>query len=125
MKSNQSKEDYLKAVFMIRNETGQCRSVDVAERLGISRASVSRAVKRLTDGGLLIKKYDGQLILTENGEKRATAVENAYVLLHRIFLSLGVSSDIAEKDANSMEHCISHESYKKLQQWYQQCESAE
>ena len=119
MRNNQSKEDYLKAVLTIRKLKGSCRSVDVAEHLQLTKASISRAVARLSKGGLLEKNYDGQLYLTEAGQKRADEVEERYELLYQIFLNLGLSEEKADKDACNIEHCVSEETYEKLLAWYQ------
>ena len=119
MRNNQSKEDYLKAVLTIRKQKGSCRSVDVAEHLQLTKASISRAVARLSKDGLLEKNYDGQLYLTEAGQKRADEVEERYELLYQIFLNLGLSEEKADKDACNIEHCVSEETYEKLLAWYQ------
>ena len=119
MRNNQSKEDYLKAVLTIRKLKGSCRSVDVAEHLQLTKASISRAVARLSKDGLLEKNYDGQLYLTEAGQKRADEVEERYELLYQIFLNLGLSEEKADKDACNIEHCVSEETYEKLLAWYQ------
>lgn len=119
MRNNQSKEDYLKAVLTIRKQKGSCRSVDVAEHLQLTKASISRAVARLSKEGLLEKNYDGQLYLTEAGQKRADEVEERYELLYQIFLNLGLSEEKADKDACNIEHCVSEETYEKMLAWYQ------
>lgn len=119
MSNNQSKEDYLKAVLTIRKLKGSCRSVDVAEHLQLTKASISRAVARLSKEGLLEKNYDGQLYLTEAGQKRADEVEERYELLYQIFLNLGLSEEKADKDACNIEHCVSEETYEKMLAWYQ------
>ena len=119
MRNNQSKEDYLKAVLTIRKLKGSCRSVDVAEHLQLTKASISRAVARLSKDGLLEKNYDGQLYLTEAGQKRADEVEERYELLYQIFLNLGLSEEKADKDACNIEHCVSEDTYEKLLAWYQ------
>ena len=119
MRNNQSKEDYLKAVLTIRKQKGSCRSVDVAGHLNLSKASISRAVDRLSSEGLLERNYDGQLYLTEAGQAYADGVEKRYELLYQLLLKLGLSEERADKDACSIEHCISDESYEKLLVWYQ------
>ncbi|MDO4528854.1 MAG: iron dependent repressor, metal binding and dimerization domain protein [Lachnospiraceae bacterium] len=119
MRNNQSKEDYLKAVLTIRKQKGSCRSVDVAGHLNLTKASISRAVDRLSKEGLLQRNYDGQLYLTEAGQAYADGVEKRYELLYQFLLRLGLSEERADKDACSIEHCISDESYEKLLAWYQ------
>lgn len=54
MKIHTSGEDYLKAIYILRKENGTARSLDVAERIGVSKPSVSHAVKLLREGGFLV-----------------------------------------------------------------------
>ena len=58
-------EDYLKAILVLHQQHGYVRCIDVADYLGVSKPSVSRAVKELTKSGHIIKK-DGTLYLLKN-----------------------------------------------------------
>ena len=66
-----SMEDYLEAVLILQQKRSSVRSVDIAEHLGVTKPSVSRAVKELSKMGYLLKEADGTLSLTQNGQKIA------------------------------------------------------
>lgn len=116
--SNQSIEDYLEAILVIQERNGHCRSVDVANHLGFTKASVSVAVSNLTRLGHLHKMADGNLVLTEQGLAYAASVLDRHRLLTRALTWLGVPEDIAEADACRVEHDISEETFLKIREWY-------
>ena len=109
-----SMEDYLEAVLMIQQRHGYVRCVDVAEQLGVSKPSVSRAVKELSKSGHIVKKTDGTLFLTEIGFQLAEQIYEKHRFFTERLIAAGVDPKIAEKDACSMEHAISAESFQKL-----------
>ena len=71
--SNQSIEDYLEAILVIHQQKGYCRSVDVANYLNYTKASVSVAVSNLSRQGYARKLADGNLVLTEQGQAYAAS----------------------------------------------------
>ena len=97
-------EDYLKAILVLHQQHGYVRCVDVADYLGVSKPSVSRAVKELTKSGHIIKK-DGTLYLTQQGRQYAEQICERYA---------GVDRKTAEHDACNIEHAISAEAFQKL-----------
>ena len=111
-----SLEDYLEAVFVIQQKQGYVRCVDVAEYLEVKKPSVSRAVKELTKMKYLMKKTDGTLSLTEQGKQAAEQVYEKHLFFTDKLIKLGVSPDIAAQDACRLEHVISEESFKRLQE---------
>ena len=116
--TNQSIEDYLEAILMIQQQNGHCRSVDVANRLGFTKASVSVAVANLTQRGFLHKLAGGNLVLTPEGHAYADSVLGRHRLLTRALAWLGVPADVAEADACKIEHDISDETFDCLKQWW-------
>lgn len=68
-----SMEDYLEAVLIVQKKRGYVRCVNVAEQLGVTKPSVSRAVKELSKSGHIIKTESGTLSLTEVGKKQSNA----------------------------------------------------
>jgi len=110
-----SKEDYLRVIFELSKSKESIRSSDVAEKLGITRASVSRMMTELKKSGLIEKEKYGSVVLTERGYKLAAQIKNKHDLI-KVFLTnvLGVSESIANIDACSMEHAVSHETAEKL-----------
>ena len=116
--TNQSIEDYLEAILMLQEKNGHCRSVDVANHLGFTKASVSVAVSNLTQRGYLHKLAGGNLVLTPEGRAYADSVLGRHRLLTRTLAWLGVSEDVAEADACRIEHDISEETFACLREWY-------
>lgn len=90
------------------------RCVDVAEHLSVTKPSVSRAVKELTKMKYLVKKADGTLSLTEQGQNIAEQVYEKHLFFTNRLIEMGVSPDIAAQDACKLEHVISEESFLKL-----------
>ena len=117
-----SKEDYLEAILVIRQEKGYCRSVDVCNHLDFSKPSVSRAVKTLEEEGYIERRDGGFIYLTEQGQSVAEKILERHHTLTRFFEHLGVSSKTAEDDACLIEHVISDKSYGKLKEWYEKNE---
>ena len=71
---HESGEDYLEAILVLRQQKGNVRSIDVAQHLGFSKPSVSRAVSILKSNGYLNMEKDGRLELTPQGESEAQRV---------------------------------------------------
>ncbi len=117
-----SKEDYLEAILVIRQEKGYCRSVDVCNHLDFSKPSVSRAVKTLEEEGYIERRDGGFIYLTEMGQNVAEKILERHHTLTRFFEKLGVSSKTAEDDACLIEHVISDETYNKLKAWQEKNE---
>lgn len=113
MKLHASGEDYLEAVLILEQKKGSARSVDVAEQLGVSKPSVSRAVSLLKDGGFL-RMEDNYLYLTDEGREIAEKIYEKHCYFRRRLIDAGVDEMTAEKEACMMEHSLSDESFDKL-----------
>lgn len=113
MSLTSSMEDYLKAILDLHQQHGYVRCIDVADYLGVSKPSVSRAVKELTKSGHIIKK-DGTLYLTQQGRKYADQICERYQFFTARLVDAGVDRKIAEHDACNIEHAISAEAFQKL-----------
>lgn len=111
----QSQEDYLETVSLLSEKTGEARVTKIANELGLSKPSVSFALKMLEEKNLIRHERYGSVILTEKGRELAEGVRQKHELL-KTFLEtvLGVNSVIAEKDACNMEHALSEETFIKL-----------
>ena len=68
MHLQESGEMYLETIYVL-SKNGVVRSLDVAEYMGFSKPSVSRAVGLLKQGGYLLMDKEGYLTLTESGRK--------------------------------------------------------
>ena len=116
MKLGESKEDYLEAAYVLKRQKGYVRNSMLSDYLNYSKASVSVAVRGLLADGYVIKDRYGSIELTEEGRKIAKKIYARHVLLEEFLLRIGVSSETANHDACRMEHTISEESYKKIQE---------
>lgn len=119
MKSRESAETYLKTIFLLQQKLGCVRSIDVAKELGVSKPSVSVAVKKLYNEGLLIMNCDRNLIFTEDGLKYAASIFERYVVIENFLTDiLDVGKDNAHKDACRLEHLVSQETFSKIKEIY-------
>ena len=108
-----SSEDYLEAILAIRRERGFCRNVDIAERLGVSKASVTKALGNLARRGLA-EVVDRDVRLTAAGELLAEETLAKHRFFERMLLDAGVDTEVASEESCRMEHCISADSFEKL-----------
>ena len=115
MKIQKSAEDYLETMLMLQQELGYIRSIDVADRMGVTKPSVSYAVKRLRENGFVTMDPDGPLHLTESGLEIAQRIFERHHLLIRVLTALGVSPETAREDACKIEHDLSDETFAALQ----------
>ena len=111
-----SMENYLKAVFTLRQTHGRVRCIHIAERMDVTLPSVSRAVKELSKKKCLIKKDDGTLSLTEQGQQIAQQIYEKHQFFTKRLVEAGVPQDIAAQDACKLEYVISEISFKKLKE---------
>ncbi len=115
---HESGEDYIETIYLLKKKKGTVRSIDVANELGFSRPSVSRAVGILKDNGLITVADDGELVLTEEGLKTAKSVyEKHKNLTTFLMMTTGVDETIAENDACRIEHIISPETFKGIKKF--------
>ncbi|MGH0053406.1 MAG: metal-dependent transcriptional regulator [Sphaerochaetaceae bacterium] len=110
-----SGEDYLEAVLALSEQHEKVRTTDVAQRLGVSKPSVNRAMKVLSSEGYIHQETYGDIHLTEKGRLKASQVYFRHKTLTSFFREvLGVNPVIAEQDACLIEHDISSETMEKL-----------
>ena len=114
-KVHASGEDYLEAILMISERAfGTVRSVDVAKELGVTKPSVSNAMKILKNGGYITVEDNGLIRLTDAGSEIAERTYEKHKVLTQWLEYLGVDPKIAAEDACRIEHVISKESFDKL-----------
>ena len=105
---------YLETIYILSNKTGAVRSLDVAEYMGYSKPSVSRAVGLLKDGGYITVNKDGFLSLTDAGREVAERMYERHTTLTELLVFLGVNRETATEDACKIEHVISEESFNAI-----------
>lgn len=112
MKSHESEEMYLETILLLRMRKVSVRSVDVVEELGYAKSSVSRAVNLLLQKGYVEIDGNGDITLTEIGQKKAESTYEKHRILTEMFVKMGAGRELAEEDACRVEHVISDELFQ-------------
>ncbi|NLZ25656.1 MAG: metal-dependent transcriptional regulator [Clostridiales bacterium] len=110
MPIHESGENYLETILILKEEKGAVRSVDIVEKLGYAKSSVSRAVNNLKKIGYISVSKDGRIDFTKKGIERAQSIYNRHKIITDFLMAIGVSEENAEKDACKLEHDLSSES---------------
>ena len=116
MALHESGEDYLEAILMLQKEKGYVRSIDVAQHLGYSKPSVSRAMSILKASGHIIMERDGRLELTPSGEQVAQEIYERHRWLTQWLIHMGVTPEVAAEDACKIEHDISPKTFRCMKE---------
>ena len=117
MPLHESAEMYIETIYRLSQESNFVRSIDVAENMGYSKPSVSRAVSLLKQGGYLLMDRDGLLTLTDAGRAVAKKIFERHTVLSGLLVSLDVSEEVAVQDACKIEHVISDESFAAIKRY--------
>ena len=122
MNNNQSAEDYLESILIIQERQGNARSIDVANELGVTKPSVSVAMKKLREQGMILFDDNGLIQFTDEGRKLAKKVYDKHKLLTKALIAIGVSKKTAAADACLIEHVISDSTYKCIKAFVKKME---
>ena len=112
---NESAEDYVELIAELIRVMGEARVVDLAERLGVAHATVSKTVGRLAKKGLVTSEPYRSIFLTAKGRQLARRVRQRHELVVRFLRQLGVGQPIAEADAEGIEHHVSPETLAAME----------
>lgn len=113
MKQKKSVEDYLKTIYIL-SKGKEVHGAGIAERLGVSRPTVSVALKALAAEGYIFVDETHEVHLTERGHRIAEETYERHNTFRQLLTGLGVNEKTAAKDACEMEHAVSRESYEAL-----------
>ena len=114
MKIQESAEDYLETILILKQTKGAVRSIDIVRYMEFSKPSVSVAMKNLRENGYISMDPDGYIKLEAPGMEIAQRIYGRHRKLTAFFVALGVDPDIAAKDACKVEHDLSEETYSKM-----------
>ena len=114
MRIQESGEMYLESIYVLTKKNGTVRSIDIAEYMGYSKPSISRAMSLLKDGDFIKIAKDGTITLTRAGIAVAEKIYERHTLLSNLLIRLGVSEETASEDACKLEHAISDESFEAI-----------
>lgn len=109
----ESGEDYLETILVLEQSKGFVRAVDMAERLEVSKASVSKALANLQREGYA-SVVGRDVRLTGKGRSRAESVWERHVFFYELLVAAGVDPETASDEACRMEHCLSQDSFRRL-----------
>ena len=110
----ESAEDYLEQILMLLEQKGHARSIDIAAGLGVSKPSVSVAMKKLRENGYIKMSSDSLISLTDKGYAIARKIYDRHQALTKYLIQIGVPEDIAREDACKVEHDLSEESFAAI-----------
>ena len=111
----ESGENYLETILMLQRQNGFVRSVDVANALDYTKASISRAMRILNENGYIEIARSGQIELTEKGYKKAEDIYERHILIARFLETvLELDAKTAEQDACRIEHVISEAAFEAM-----------
>ena len=123
MRIHKSAEDYLEMILRLNEEKGYARSVDIATGLGVSKPSVSVAMKQLREGNYIVMDKDNYITLTDTGMEIAQRIYERHKVLTRMLTMIGVDEKIAEDDACKVEHDISVQTFTALKDHLEKMEA--
>lgn len=117
MHIQESGEMYLETILVLSKKRGVVRSIDIAEHLGYSKPSVSRAVGLLKNGGFITVANDGVITLTEEGFEIANKIYERHTVISSLLMRIGVDEETATEDACRVEHHISDATFEALKKY--------
>lgn len=118
MEIRESAEDYLEAILRLSRQGEGVRSIDVATMLGVSKPSVSHAMKLLREDGYIAMDRYGTIMLLDKGAEIANNIYERHRVLSQMLESIGVSKETALADACKMEHDINQETFEKIKEYF-------
>ncbi len=114
MRLFESGEMYLETILILSENGMPVRSIDISEKMGVSKPSVSRAMGRLKEDGYIGMDRDNLITLTDAGRRIAEKIYVRHRVLTDFLVSLGVGEETAAADACKIEHDISDETFEAI-----------
>lgn len=114
MHLQESGEMYLETIYILSKSGSPVRSLNIAEYMGYSKPSVSRAVGLLKNARYISVDGDGYITLTKTGNEIAEKIYDRHITLSKALVLLGVDEETAAKDACKIEHTISDISFAAI-----------
>ena len=102
-------EDYVELIADLIDTRGEARAVDLAERLGVTNATVANTIAKLQRDGLVRSEPYRSIFLTDAGRELALHCRQRHQIVLAFLQALGVSDEVAHRDAEGIEHHVSEE----------------
>ena len=119
MQIKESAENYLETIYVLSKKQGSVRSIDIANEMGFTKASISVAMKRLREDEYIKVEQNGAIRLTGKGESIAVKIYEKHQIIAKVLIALGVSEETAFNDSCKIEHVISSETFEKIKEHYE------
>ncbi len=117
MDAQESLEDYLERIVMLHEKSELVRSVDLAVSMGYSKPSISIALKKMKEKELVeVDESTGNIVLTKKGREIGEATYHRHKVISHLLEDIGVSEEQALIDACKIEHDLSEETFKRLEE---------
>ena len=124
MNVQETTENYLETILMLHQERGFVRSVDVANRMGYSKPTISEQMKKFRAQGYVEMDESGYITLTPSGQEVAERIYERHELFSKLLRQIGVSEQTAQADACRIEHVISAETFDCIKQFARRLQAA-
>jgi DtxR family manganese transport transcriptional regulator len=108
-------EDYVELIADLIDDAGEARPVDIAARLGVTKPTVNKMLKRLQQEELITQRPYRAVFLTDAGRELAEASRERHQIVESFLLALGISPETARNDAEGIEHYVSDETLEAFQ----------
>ncbi len=110
-------EDYVEMIAELIEQTGEARAVDLATRFGVTSPTVNATIQRLRREGLVESKPYRSIFLTQAGTQLAKDSRDKHRVVRDFLIAIGVDIDVAEQDAEGVEHHVSEETLSKFKEF--------
>ena len=105
-------EDYVELIADLLAVSGEARPIDIARRLGVSHPTAIKTISRLKREQLATGRPYRGVFLTETGQALAERMRARHRLVVDLLVALGVPTEVAEADAEGIEHYVSEATLK-------------
>lgn len=116
MSLKESGEMYLESIYVLSETKSSVRSIDIAEHMNFSRASVSRGMRLLKNQGFILMDKYGYITLTDEGKSTASKIFERHTVISKMLMAIGVDEETATEDACRIEHVISDKTFEAMKQ---------
>lgn len=110
-------EDYVELIGDLIELKGEARAVELAQRMGVTQATVAKMIRRLTDLNLVTSEPYRSIFLTAAGQQMAEMSRARHLVVLRFLETLGVPEDVARYDAEGIEHHVSDQTLEIMRRF--------
>jgi len=113
-------QNYLETIYILSLKQNEVHAIDVCAYLSYSRPTVSIVLRQMRENGLVTVDDLNHIHLTQEGLDIATALYERHTVISELLISLGVTPEIAVRDACKIEHDLSQETFDAIKRHAQQ-----